>query len=507
MQVIGSHAIFCVEDASMIQMVLPDAKVVEKADRSYIAVPHTCEAMQIMRGFGLDAPAPIGDYDFPGKYRPYAHQREIMKFLVENMRAYNLSGMGTGKTLATLWAADFLMQKGVIRKCLVSAPLSCLERVWADEIFRSMPHRKFVVLHGSRQQRLDALKTKWDFAVVNHHGIGIIGPDLPQDVDLLVFDELAVFRNHKSKTLWGEAKKLITPARWVWGLTGTPTPNAPTDAWAQSKLITPERYTGSFTRFKMDTMLQLSQFRYIPRTNSEKMVTTVLQPNIRFALEDCIDLPETIYSDRTAEMSPEQKHHYEKLRKECVTEIKGVGIAAVNAAVLMSKLLQASVGVLYGQDETVELDFGPRLNVLEEVIEEVGGKVIIFVPLTGALHALEQKLRKKYTCAVIEGSTSVGKRNQIFSDFNTNANPHLLLANPSTMSHGLNLHHKCATIVWFCPTTSNDTYGQACARVVRPGQKLVTNIIHIAATPAEHKVYKVLREKGSFQSAVLELMV
>ena len=505
MQVIGSHAIFCVEDASMIQMVLPDAKVVEKADRSYIAVPHTCEAMQIMRGFGLDAPAPIGDYDFPGRFKPYRHQIDTMRFLVENMRAFNLSGMGTGKTAATAWAADFLMQKGVIRKCLISAPLSCLERVWGDALFQMFPHRKFVVLHGSRQQRLDALKTKWDFAVVNHHGLGIIGPDLPDDVDLIIFDEVASFRNHKSKTLWGEAKKLITPTRWAWGLTGTPTPNAPTDAWAQSKLLTPERYNGSFTRFKMDTMLQLGQFKWVPRQRSESLVDQILQPSIRYALEDCIDLPETILQDREAEMSKEQELHYNKMKRECMTEIQGVEVTAVNVAVLMSKLVQAACGVVIGGGETVEMDFGPRLGVLEEVIEEAGGKVIIFAPFTGVIAALERKLKKKYSVAVVEGSTSSGKRNQIFSDFQDKADPKLLIASPGCMAHGLTLT-AAATICWFAPITSHDYYCQANARIVRPGQKRVTNIVHISASPVEKRVYQVLKEKGKFQNLVLELV-
>ena len=505
MKIIGDRAIFAVDDAEYIHLCIPEAKSVVHGEVTYVSVPNTLDAMSVMRSFGLDAPAPIDGYTFPGRFAPYDHQRATMRFLVENMRAYNLSGMGTGKTAATAWAADYLMTEGVIRRCLISAPLSCLERVWGDALFQMFPHRKFVVLHGTRQQRLNAMETDWDFAVVNHHGIGIIGEELPDDVDLIIFDELAAFRNAKSKTLWGEAKKIITPKRWVWGLTGSPTPNAPTDAWAQSKLLTPERYNGSFTRFKMDSMLQLGQFKWIPRQRSEQLVDQVLQPSIRYALEDCIDLPETILQNREAEMSAEQKQHYEKLRKECVTEIQGVQITAVNAAVLMSKLVQAACGCIIGNGETAELDFGPRLGVLEEVIEEAGGKVIIFVPFTGVIAALERKLKKKYTCAVVEGSTSSGKRNQIFTDFQTKADPQLLIASAGCMAHGLTLT-AAATICWFAPITSHDYYCQANARIVRPGQTKVTNIVHISASPVEKRVYQVLQDKGKFQDCVLDLI-
>ena len=505
MQVIGDYAVFNVDDSASILSVLPEAKVVVKPDRHIVAVPHTLEVMQVMRSFGLEAPAPIYTYSFPGKFKPYQHQRETMRFLVENQRAYCLSGMGTGKTASTLWAADYLMSQGVIRKVLIVAPLSCLERVWGDALYTTLHSRRFVILHGSKQQRLDALKTNWDFAVVNYHGIGIIGEHLPNDVDLIVFDELATLRNHKSKTLWGEAKKIVTPSRWVWGLTGSPTPNAPTDAYAQSKILTPERYNGSYTRCKSDMMLQLGPFKWVPRNNAEKIVDQMLQPSIRYALEDCIDLPETIYQERDAEMSVEQKHHYNKLKQECVTEIRGMQVTAVNAAVLMTKLIQSACGVIRSGEELMEIDFGPRFSVLEEVIEEAGGKVIIFVPLSGVLHALERKLKKKYTTAVVEGSTSSGKRNQIFSDFQSTANPQLLIAQPACMAHGLTLTN-AATICWFAPITSHEYYCQANARIVRPGQTKVTNIVHISASPVERKVYAALREKGKFQSLVLDLV-
>jgi SNF2 family DNA or RNA helicase len=462
--------------------------------------------MQMMRNMGLTAPAPLERYDWPGRFKPYAHQKQIAQFLVENRRAYNLSGLGTGKTKATAWAADFLMKEGIIRRCLIAAPLSCIERVWGDELYQSFPKRKFVILHGSRQARLDLLKQDWDFAVINHHGLAIIADHLPKDVDLVIIDELAVFRSKKAKTLWGEAKKIITPEKWAWGLTGSPTPNAPTDAYAQSKLITPERYNGSFTRFKMETMAQLGPFRYVPRPRSEELVNQILQPSIRFALEDCIDLPETIYLDRDAEMSKEQEFHYKKLLKECMTEIRGATVTAVNAAVLFNKLLQSAVGCLYDSaGNTHEIDFGPRMSVIEEVIEETDGKVILFMPLTGALHALHKKLKDRYTCEIVEGDTSSTKRNQIFSDFSHAKDPRIIIASPATMSHGLSLHQQCATTIWACPVPSNEIFMQANARTVRPGQKSVTRIICISASPVERKIYRVLKERGRFQDLVLNL--
>lgn len=81
----------------------------------------------------------------------------------------------------------------------------------------------------------------------------------------------------------------------------------------------------------------------------------------------------------------------------------------------------------------------------------------------------------------------------------------MLVADARTMSHGLNLT-AANTIVWFGPTTSNDTYGQANERIPRPGQKLDTNIIHIESSPVERKMYDRLRKKSSLQGTLLEML-
>lgn len=300
-------------------------------------------------------------------------------------------------------------------------------------------------------------------------------------------------------------KSLVTPQRWVWGLTGSPTPNAPTDAFGQMKLIKPENYNGHFTKFKNDTMQQFGPFKWAPRRGWEQLVNRVLSPSLRYALEDCVNLPPTIYQDRTAELSPEQRQHFTKLQREALTTINGEQVSAVNAGVLLSKLVQASCGVLYSSSgETVKIDFGPRLKVLEEVIDECNEKIIIFVPLTGTLNALAAELKKKWSVEVIDGSTPAGKRNQIFQDFQHSSNPRIILANPQTMSHGLTLTAATA-IIWYAPIHSNEFYEQANARIARPGQTKTTNIVHIYATNVERRIYDTLREKGKMQQIVLEL--
>lgn len=507
-QVINNHYVFKTEDPEYLATIIPNTKTAIIRGEKYAAVPHKLEAAQVLNRLGIKVASPIEDaYQWSGSFKPFSHQRMTAGFLTLNKRAYLLSGLGTGKSVSTLWAADFLMRHGYVKKCLIISPLSTLDVVWGKELYVHFPHRSFNVLHGSREKRKELLAQDKDFYIINHHGPHILEKELlaRTDIDLIVIDELSSLRNPKAVTLWKPVKALVARNVWVWGLTGSPTPNAPTDAYGQIKLITPERYNNSFTRFKQDTMFQVSQFRWVPRQKSEEMIHNLMQPSIRYALEDCIDLPETIHSHRHAELSKDQAAHYNELRKQAVTEVNGSIITAVNASALIQKILQVSLGSLYdGDGDTHEVDFGPRLSVIEECIEECNEKVIIFVPFTAALYSLANKLKKKYSCEVVDGSTSSNKRRDIFNAFQTEADPRVLLANPAATAHGLTLT-AASTIIWACPVWNNETYQQANARIKRPGQKNVTNIIHISATPVETRIYEVLRAKGKMQDAVLDL--
>lgn len=412
----------------------------------------------------------------------------------------------TRKTLSTLWAMDYLQKKRIVGKTLIVAPLSTLERVWGDHLFFNFPRKRFAVLHGSAKKRLELLDKDYDAYIINHDGLGIIAEELGRrtDINLIIIDELAVYRGSQTNR-WKVMKKLVTPERMCWGLTGTPTPNEPTDAYGQMKIIKPENYTGHFTRFKNDVMAQIGPFKWVPRKGSEDIVKRVLSPSIRFTRDVVTDMEPTLI-ERHAEMSEQQKHHFNKLLREAATEIDGTQINAVNAAVLIQKLVQAGSGVVYGsKGEVVELDFGPRLKVLEELIEENEEKVLVFVPFTGVLDALARELSKKWSVAVVDGGVSSHARNKIFYDFQNAKSPHIIVAHPGTMAHGLELT-AASLIIWYAPCNRNETYEQACARIDGGGQKVKIDIAHISASATERRIYSVLREKGRLQQVVLELM-
>lgn len=503
------------KNPSRVTTVIPTAIEVDHKGQRLVAVPHRPDETRVLRNLGFEVPDPMPmHYAFPkvsGRHEPFAAQRETASFLSMHSRAFCLNGMGTGKTNSALWAYDYMRRTKIVNKVLVVCPLSTMERTWADSVFNTFPHLDAVVLHGTREKRLKLLRQSVHIYIINIDGLSTIKDELAKrtDIDLIVIDELALARNASTerwKTLNTICNKQVN--RRVWGMTGSPTPNAPTDAWAQCKLVTPDntnvpKYFGAF---RDRVMRQITQFKWATRPEANDVIYQMMQPAIRFSLDDCTDLPEQMFITREVEMTVEQKKAYKDMMSKLATEYAGGQILAVNEAIKANKLIQIACGVAYGIDGIdVVIPSKPRMDVLKEIIAESEGKVIVFVPLTGALETVAAELRKDWAVEVVHGGTSKNERDQIFSNFQRGFDPRVLVANAATMSHGLTLT-AATTIVWYAPVHSNEIYEQACARVRRPGQTKTTVIVHIAGTDVERRVYKRLQDKQSMQGLLLEMM-
>lgn len=494
-------------DPERVTTVIPTAKQFRFKGRDLVAVPHGVEETKLLRNLGFSAPGPIKYYyEWPGQYQPFHAQRETAEFLTLHSRAFCLNDMGTGKTLATLWAYDYLASLGRLRKALIISPLSTLERTWGDEIFRHFPHLNFSVIYGSKDRRQKLLKGDADIYLINHDGIKVVENDLLAipEIDLVVVDEIASFRN-ASTGRWKSLKKIIAGKSCVWGLTGTPTPNSPIDAWAQCKLLCPERVPKYFTQWKHSVMKQLSQFKWVPKESATEIVHDSMQPAIRFSREDCVDLPPCVWQERHVPMTTEQKAAYKAMLAKLAMEYQGDSVVAVNEAVKMQKLLQIACGVVYGDDVSVHLPAKPRIEVVREVVEEAGTKTIVFVPFKAVLRYVAAQLSESFSVEMISGDTSKSERDRIFSEFQNTSEPRVLVAQPAAMSHGLTLT-AANTVVWFAPVTSNEVYEQANARVTRPGQKHTQFVVNIEGSEVERRLYARLRDRQKLQGVLLDLV-
>lgn len=482
------------------------------------AVPHGRDETIALRNMHYPVPAPIVEhYDFPSmdKKRPFGKQVLTAASMTMNPFSYVLNGMGTGKTKAAIWSFDYLQREGLANRMLVVAPLSTLDFTWAREIFNTLPHMRVVVLTGTAARRKKLLAEPADIYIINHDGIKVLAKELLQrlDIDVICYDEAAAYRNSRAERS-KMARKLTKGRKYVWAMTGSPTPSAPTDAFGLAHLVTPATAPRSFVHFRNDTMVQVSQFKWVPRKDAHETVAQVLQPAVRFSLDEIVELPPLIEREIVVPIGKRQKAVYDAMRDHAAALLKDGTITAANGGVVFSKMLQASVGWVYGEGEKArqifpmyeEHETNPRIAALLDIIESAERKVIVFSPFKSATRGISEALKKAgVDFAEVTGDTPQGERTKIFSAFQAGEKYRVLNAHPECMSHGLTLT-AADTIVWFGPVTKLETYEQANARITRVGQAHKQQVIKLVGTPVERMVYQRLANKHELQENILDLL-
>jgi len=292
----------------------------------------------------------------------------------------------------------------------------------------------------------------------------------------------------------------------LWMLTGTPAAQSPEDAFGIAKLVSPHRVPKFKTSWKDHVMVQISRFVWLPRSDAVERVHAALQPAIRFTKEQCLDLPDITYVTRIVPLTRQQETYYDKIKRQMMIHAADETITAVNAATLMNKLLQLSVGVVYSDNgDVVSFDGKNRLDVLLEVVRETTNKVLVFVPFKHAIGSVSDFLKDNgVTNEIISGAVSATRRGEIFRAFQQDKDPRVLVIQPQAAAHGVTLT-AADTIVWFGPTTSLESYLQANARAHRKGQRNKVTVIHIQGSTVEAGVYKALQRKEDIHEKVVEL--
>lgn len=507
MQIIENKALLLkVKEPGRITTVIPKAKVLDSGE---VLVKWGLEEAQVLKNLRIkNVPSPIAaHYKWPGMYKPFKHQIKTSEFLTLHRRAFVFNEQGTGKTGSVIWAADYLMKLGFIKRVLVLCPLSIMQSAWGSDLFKFAMHRTVGIAHSySRDKRIAVVNSDVEFVVCNFDGLEIIKDAVAKnEFDLIVVDEANAYKTVSTRR-WKVLNSLIRPKTWVWMLTGTPASQAPTDAFGLAKIINPDGVPRFFGSFKDLTMQKITEFKWVPRPRAEDVVHKALQPAIRFTKEECLDLPDMTYTTREVPLTAQQKKYYETIRKHMVVTAAGEDITTVNAAANLNKLLQLSCGAVYSDSgEVITFDASNRLEALKEVIDEASHKVIVFVPYRHAIQIVYEELTKSgYTAEIISGAVTAAKRTEIFNRFQTEDNPRVLVIQPQAASHGVTLHAANVVVYW-SPVMSVETYLQANARVHRAGQRNPCTVVHLQGSPVEKKMYAMLESKVDIHTKVVDL--
>jgi SNF2 family DNA or RNA helicase len=497
------------EPAAIIGSIKKSALMERRKDLSKVAVHWGLKEAQELTALGMDdVPSPIlRDYTWTGRLTPFAHQKTTSSFLSLHRRAFCFSEAGTGKTASVIWAADYLMKKGLVKRVLVLCPLSIMKAAWQGDLFKFAMHRSCSVAHGDAKQRKKIIEAGSDFVIINFDGVAVVEEAIAAGgFDLIVVDEATAYKNAQT-TRWKILNRLIkTTDPRLWMLTGTPAAQSPLDAYGLAKLVNPRGCPPHYGSFRDSVMYKITQFKWGVKPQAKSIVHSILQPAIRFEKSQCLDLPQVTHTEREAPLTAQQKKYYKLLKTQMIMEADGEEVSAVNAAARLNKLLQISGGAVYSDTgEVVQFDVSNRINVVLEAIGETTRKVLVFVPFTHTIELLRETLEKeKISCDVINGKVALNKRSDIVARFQSSEHPRVLLIQPKAASHGLTLT-EADTIIWYAPTTSVETYLQANARIDRPGQKHPMTIVHISGSDVEVKLYQMLKGNIANHRQIIDL--
>lgn len=510
MQIVDNKALlFNTRKAQQITSLIPKSKILdsqEGVDR--VLVHWDFDEVQLLRNLGIrDVPSPIlGKYQWPGMFTPFDHQRTTAEFLTLHPRCFVFNEAGTGKTSAAAWAADYLMTQGKVKRVLVICPVSIMDTAWRSDLFKTVMHRTVAIAQGSRTQRKKLIEGDYEFVIINFDGVKVVNDELAAGgFDLIIVDEANAVKS-VSTDRWKCLAALIKPNTRLWMMTGTPASQSPLDAYGLAKLVSPDSVPRFFGAFRDKVMVKITQYKWAPRQTAQQVVHQVLQPAIRFTKEECLDLPDLLYSTREVPLTPQQTKYYNALKKQMMTIAAGCEISAVNAAGMLNKLLQVAQGAVYTDDGgVVEFDVSNRMAELINVIEETSHKILVFIPYRHTLNMVENALLKEgYTVQTIHGGVASTRRADIIKQFQTEDDPRILLLVPQATAHGITLT-RADQVVWWGPVSSTEIYLQANSRAHRAGQTNKVTVTHLQGSPVERRIYTMLQNKIDMHQSLVDL--
>lgn len=489
---------------------------------------------RVLKNLGFkNVPSPIErTYNWPGRYKPMAHQKTTAGFLTLHRRAFCFNDPGTAKTISALWAADYLMSRGEIRRCLIICPLSIMHSAWMGDINNSVIHRSAVVAHHSKaSRRIESVQGDYEFVIINYDGLNLVAEEVAADgrFDLVIVDEANAYSVPTTKR-WKSLAKIIRPDTFLWMMTGTPAAQSPINAYGLAKLVNPSGVPPFFGSWRDRVMQKISTFKWVPKPDAKEKVFAALQPAIRYTKEECLDLPPVLKTTREVPLTAMQQKYYERIKNDMLVVAAGQTISAVNKAAVVNKLLQISCGGVYTEDgDVVEFDATPRMNLLLEILEETSRKVIIFAMYRSSIDSIEAFLTKhNYSVAIIDGRVPANRRGEIINAFqhsedvprniapeiaeqirevrrDTPSGPRVLVMQPQATAHGITLT-AADTVVFFGPLMSVEQYVQCIARADRKGQTASkVTVIHIQSSPIEKKMFTAMDGRVNDHSLLTQM--
>lgn len=494
---------------------------------------------------------------------------------------------GTGKTLTSLLIAEAKYNAGEIDALLVIAPNGvhkqwAVEEIpkWLSDVNTTVQWRKnkkLFFVEGALNIvciNIEQFSTKTKYLDyvdwVNSHKAMIILDEATRikNPKAIRTQRLLYEFNHvvrRGKTILSSEPKTV--ARAI--LTGTPVTNGPFDVWSMFEFLQPgyfginwygfQNKYGMFHAIQVNgrvirilinedaweqikacdsfekanalygvnlstyDMIQQQDSYQGPFKNVEQLRDKMLEIAMFVKIEDCIDMPDRVYTRKLLDMSSEQARVYDELETYFIATYKDEKVEAKSKLTAYIRLQQIASGFVSSEqvpEEEIEdpppnkivwFDDLPKIDQLlvdcEEVVgstDNPTGQVIVVCHFSAEAEKIFDSLQAAgYHCCLQTGWKKVGS-----IDGFKQGKYSIMVANIKVISMGFNLQELCHHMIFYSNTFSLEDRIQVEARIYRAGQKQKCIYIdYVMKDTIDMKVYAALKQKKQLADYIRETSV
>ena len=443
------------------------------------------------------------------EYRAHEYQLAAINFEETHADCLLALDMGLGKTSITLKAICDLLDDFAVNRVLIIAPKFVAQDVWIREAKKwdFAGRLRIHVAVGTQRQRREAIDRRSEIVCINCENVSWLvdnyGGRWP--FDMIVIDESSRFKSYSSKR-FKSLRKILPKCSRIVELTGTPRPRSIEDLWPQIYLLDGGRrlgknmtlFRGTFERPGRRNGLQV--WEWLPNDGAEQEIyRRIGDISLSMTADDWLQVPDQVDVQHFVKLDPPMMKTYQAFARDSLLQLSDGGmIDGVNAGVLTGKLLQFANGAIYTDPESKNYKelHDSKLEALQEILDSTEDPVIVFYNFKSDRERLLAYLSKREPREL--------KNQQDITDWNA-GKIRILLAQPASMGHGLNLQDGGNTIVWFGLNWNLEITQQANARLHRQGQKEKVFVHYlITQDTVDEDVMASLAKKDKGQQGLIE---
>ena len=469
------------------------------------------------------------DYKF--KTKPYAHQLTALEKSWDKSEYGYFMEMGTGKSKVLVDNMAMLYDKGRINGAIIIAPKGVYRNWLSQEIPNHLPSHishKTVLwtaltskTKDKEYRQLFEIDNDLHILIMNvealstKKGLEFASKFLSCHETLLAIDESTTIKNPSAK----RTKSILAlgkAAKYRRILTGSPVTKSPLDLYTQCGFLNEHLlgFTSYYTfRNRYANMIERNfGGRRVQLIGSYKRLDelsdSIKKFSYRVLKEDCLDLPEKVYTRREVDLTDEQNKAYSTMKSAALASLKGKMATAPHVLTQMMRLHQITCGHLKNDDDTITEIKNNRLKELINLLDEVEGKVIIWANYVYDIENIVKTIQKEFgddSIVQYYGAIPAEQRQKNIENFqDPKSSVRFFVGNPQTGGYGITL--TCAnTVVYYSNGYDLEKRLQSEDRAHRIGQKnSVTYIDFIAPKTVDEKIVKALRKKMNIANEIMD---